>query len=181
VILDYAHNPAAVKMVCDVVDRYDIGGRKIVVLTMPGDRRDEDILEVAGIAAGHFDHYICRRDDNPRGREALTRCRSCCAGRLLDAGVPDEQMEIIEEEEAANEAALEMARGGDLVLILADNVTRSWKQIIYFQPGEDVVSESSGAAGDRGPGGVLRRFSLDEDLELIRDERGVRIARETED
>jgi cyanophycin synthetase len=69
VILDYAHNPAAVKMVCDVVDRYDIGGRKIVVLTMPGDRRDEDILQVAGVAAGHFDHYICRRDDNLRGRE----------------------------------------------------------------------------------------------------------------
>jgi cyanophycin synthetase len=44
-----------------------------------------------------------------------------------------------------NLAALEMARGGDLVLILADNVTRSWKQIIYFQPGEDVVSESLGA------------------------------------
>ena len=38
VILDYAHNPAAVKMVCDVVDRFDINGRKIVVLTMPGDR-----------------------------------------------------------------------------------------------------------------------------------------------
>ena len=34
----------------------------------PGDRRDEDIREIATLAAGHFDHYVCKRDDNPRGR-----------------------------------------------------------------------------------------------------------------
>jgi cyanophycin synthetase len=180
VILDYAHNPAAVKMVCDVVDRYEIGGRKIVVLTMPGDRRDEDIIEVASIAAGHFDHYICRRDDNPRGREPDEVPR-LLRRALLDAGVPDEQVELVESEEAANLAALEMARGGDLVLILADNVTRSWKQIIYFQPGEDVGSGPSEQPVIEVPEEFFGDFSLDDDLELIRDERGVRIARETED
>lgn len=180
VILDYAHNPAAVKMVCDVVDRYDISGRKIVVLTMPGDRRDEDILEVARIAAGHFDHYICRRDDNPRGRDPDEVPRLLRQG-LIDAGVPQEQIELIESEEAANLKALEMARGGDLILVLADNVTRSWKQIIYFQPGEDVGSGPSERPVVEVPDEFLGQFSLDEDLELIRDERGVRIARETED
>jgi cyanophycin synthetase len=180
VILDYAHNPAAVKMVCDVVDRYDIGGRKIVVLTMPGDRRDEDILEVAGIAAGHFDHYICRRDDNLRGREALEVPELLKRG-LLEGGVPEEQIQIIEEEEQANEAALDMARGGDLILILADNVKRSWKQIIYFQPGEEVVSEHSDRPAVEIPEEFTAGFSFDEDIELIRDERGVRLARESDD
>jgi cyanophycin synthetase len=180
VILDYAHNPAAVKMVCDVVDRYEIGGRKIVVLTMPGDRRDEDILEVAGVAAGHFDHYICRRDDNLRGRSPREVPELLRQG-LLAAGVPDEQIEIIESEEQANQKALDMALGGDLLLILADQVTRSWKQIIYFQPGEDVVSEHPERPAIEIPEEFLGGFSFDEDIELIRDERGVRIARESDD
>ena len=69
VILDYGHNPAAVRAMCNLVERTPVRGRKIVVLTMPGDRRDEDIAEMAAIAAGHFDHYLLKRDDNPRGRE----------------------------------------------------------------------------------------------------------------
>ena len=180
VILDYAHNPAAVRMVCDVVDRYDISGRKIGVLTMPGDRRDEDILEVAGIAAGHFDHYICRRDDNPRGRDPDEVPQLLKKG-LIDAGVPEDDIELIASEEAANQRALEMARGGDLILILADQVTRSWKQIIYFQPGEDVGSGPADRPIVEVPDEFLGDFSFDEDLELIRDERGVRIARESDD
>ena len=180
VILDYAHNPAAVKMVCDVVDRYEIGGRKIVVLTMPGDRRDEDVLEVAGIAAGHFDHYICRRDDNLRGREP-GEVPGLLKRGLLEGGVPEENIQIIEREEDANQAALDMARGGDLLLILADHVTRSWKQIIYFQPGEDVVSEQGDRPAVEVPEEFVGSFSFSDDLELIRDERGVRIARESDD
>ncbi|WP_439106049.1 cyanophycin synthetase [Congregibacter sp.] len=180
VILDYAHNPAAVKMVCDVVDRYEIGGRKIVVLTMPGDRRDEDIVEVAGIAAGHFDHYICRRDDNLRGREP-GEVPGLLKRGLLDGGVSEDKIQIIESEEEANQAALDMARGGDLLLILADHVTRSWKQIIYFQPGEDVVSEQGDRPAIEVPEEFEGSFSFSDDVELIRDERGVRIARESDD
>ena len=90
-------------------------------------------------------------------------------------------IEIIEREEAANQHALELARGGDLVLVLADNVTRSWKQIIYFQPGDDVVSDAPERGAVDIPEEFFGDFSLDEDLELIRDERGVRIARESDD
>ena len=68
VILDYAHNPAAVRAMCHLVDRFEPEGRRIVVLSAPGDRRDEDIREIAEIAAGHFDQFICRCDDNRRGR-----------------------------------------------------------------------------------------------------------------
>lgn len=180
VILDYAHNPAAVKMVCDVVDRYDVSGRKIVVLTMPGDRRDEDVLEVAGVTAGHFDHYICRRDDNLRGRDP-GEIPGLLKQGLLDGGVEESQIEIIESEEDANQAALDMARGGDLLLLLADHVTRSWKQIIYFQPGDEVMSDQSERPMVEVPDEFLDGFSFEEDLELVRDERGVRIARESDD
>jgi cyanophycin synthetase len=180
VILDYAHNPAAVSMVCGVVDRFDVSGRKIVVLTMPGDRRDEDIREVASIAAGHFDHYICRRDDNLRGRGPREVPEMLREG-LIDGGVDPDTIEIVEGEQEANQAALSMARSGDLLLLLADNVARSWKQIIYFEPDEDVVASVPAHKPVDIPAEFFGDFSFDEDLELIRDERGVRIAREAED
>lgn len=180
VILDYAHNPVAIKMVCDVVDRYEVAGRKIVVLTMPGDRRDEDVIEAAKTAAGHFDHYICRRDDNLRGRQPR-EVPELLRKSLIDNGVDEAAIEIIEEEAEANEAALKMARAGDLLLILADHVARSWKQIIYFKPDDDVVAQAPATSTLEVPQEFFGEFHFDDEMELIRDERGVRIARESED
>src|SRR5262249_18886694 len=64
VVLDYGHNPAAVGAMVDLVRRLEVKGRRICVLAAPGDRRDEDMREIARLAAGRFDHYICRRDDS---------------------------------------------------------------------------------------------------------------------
>lgn len=180
VIMDYAHNPAAVETICQVVDRFEVTGRKIVVLAAPGDRRDEDIMETGRVAAGHFDHYICRRDDNTRGRRH-DEVPGMLRQALLDSGVRDDQIVIVEDEQAANEAALAMANHGDLVLILCDAVARTWKQIIYFKPeGSTTAPVHSGpSAVDLGPA-TPTEFTLDEGMELIRDERGVRLAREPE-
>jgi cyanophycin synthetase len=73
-----------------------------------------------------------------------------------------------------------MAAPGDLVLILGDNVKRTWKQIIYF---------NSGAHGEEVKSKVpislelpqTEDFTFTADVELISDERGVRIAREEAD
>ena len=69
VILDYAHNPAAVQCMVDLVSRLDAAGERLCVLAAPGDRRDEDVADIARIAAdGPFDHIVVRRDDSLRGR-----------------------------------------------------------------------------------------------------------------
>ena len=47
VILDYAHNPAAVAVMADLVDRLDVPGRRILAIAAPGDRRDEDVAAMA--------------------------------------------------------------------------------------------------------------------------------------
>ena len=72
-----------------------------------------------------------------------------------------------------------MAETGDLLLILGDNVKRSWKQIIYFKSGEhteQAVTKSPAAIALP----TVGSFSLDDKLEIISDERGVRIARDEE-
>jgi cyanophycin synthetase len=179
VILDYAHNPAAVKAMCGLADRFDAAGRKIIVLAAPGDRRDEDITDIATIAAGHFDHFICRCDDNRRGR-GKDEVAQMQKKALMAAGVSEDRIEVIPDEQAATQHALEIAEKGDLILVLGDNVKRSWKQIIYFNSGEvDKPSREKAAPSVDLPD--FDGFELAGDLEIISDERGVRIAREEGD
>jgi len=182
VILDYAHNPAAVKAMCNLVDRFEPEGRRIVVLAAPGDRRDEDIREIAEIAAGHFDHFICRCDDNRRGR-GEDEVALLLESTLLKAGVAADRIDVVVDEPTAVTHALEMARSGDLVLVLADAVSRTWKQIIYFNNAESGAraEDASKASSVSVELPDAEAFSLGSDLEIISDERGVRIAREAGD
>lgn len=179
VILDYAHNPAAVKVMCDVVDRFDVAGKKMVVLAAPGDRRDEDIVEIATIAASHFDYFICRCDDNRRGR-GPDEVANILRQSLMAAGVTEDRIETIPDEEAAVQAVLSKAGQDDLLLVLGDNIKRTWKQIIYFNSGNAATEKEQKTlpAVDL-PDSEL--FSFNDDVEIITDERGVRIAREAGD
>jgi cyanophycin synthetase len=179
VILDYAHNPAAVSAMCGLVDRFDVEGKRIAVLSAPGDRRDEDIREIAEVASGHFDHFICRVDDGLRGR-GEDEVAVMLKNRLLEDGISADQIDVIPNEQEAVSRALEMAGPGDLVLVLGDHIKRTWKQIIYFNSGahaEDTVKKVTAAIDLPDTGG----FQLDGDIEIISDERGVRIARDEGD
>jgi len=178
VILDYAHNPAAVSVMCDLVDRLDVEGRRILVLAAPGDRRDQDISEIGTLAAGHFDHYICRSDDNPRGRQPDEVPRMLKEA-LLAEGVSESAIEMVADEQKATNAALEMAKPGDLVVVFGDAIKRTWKQIIYFS--SERGSEEYTKTNTFKLPSLADQFSLGEDVQLIRDERGVRIAREESD
>lgn len=178
VIVDYGHNAAAAQVMCQVVDRLEPAGRRLVVVAAPGDRRDEDIRDIARACAGHFDHYICRRDDRLRGR-AEDEVPRMLAETLRAQGVPPAQIEIIPEEPVAVDRVLQLARPGDLLLIFADQVSRTWKQVVNFRP-------ESATPVERAPRPVPVEppppaEPLPADLEsLVRDERGVRIAREPE-
>ncbi len=191
VLFDYGHNAHAVAAMADLAQRLEVSGRRIVVLAGPGDRRDEDLVAIAQAVAGRFDHYICRRDDNLRERTPDEVPR-IMAQALQAAGVPADKISVIPDEGEAIEAALRMGATGDLLLIFADALVRSWKQITKFKP---VGSAPARAAAELAPAlgeeaapqavPAPRRaeasapaFSLDG---LIRDERGVRLAPETED
>ena len=136
VIVDYGHNPAAVEAMCTLVDRLasEHAGKKVVVLAMPGDRRDEDILAVARRAAKSFDHFICRRDDGRRGR-GEDEVPQLLRKTLIENGVSEDRIEIVVAEQDAVNHALNLCVPGDLVLMLCDNITRTWKQVIYFGSG----------------------------------------------
>ena len=56
---------------------------------------------------------------------------------LLESGFPRENLVVVPDEQAAIQSALESSKRGDLLLIFADKVSRSWKQVIYFKPSDD--------------------------------------------
>ena len=178
VILDYAHNPHAVEAMCSVVDQFAVPGRKIVVLAAPGDRRDEDIEEIAKKAAGHFEHYICRRDDSLRGR-GEAEVPELLRKALLGEGVSEDAIDAIPSEMESVDAALRMGQPDDLILIFADALERTWNQITQFRADStEPVSES--------PPDEVRTVELP-DLPsdevtfggtVMRDERGVFLAPE---
>jgi len=191
VVLDYGHNAHAVAAMADLAQRLDVAGRRIVVLAGPGDRRDEDLIAIARAVAGRFDHYICRRDDGLRDRkpDEVPRIQ---ADALRAAGVKDKAISIIPDEQEAITAALNMGQPGDLLLIFADQLVRSWKQITKFKPAGAPAAAApparpampaamTGASGNgaQAPGETpLPAFSLEG---LIRDERGVHFAPQAED
>jgi cyanophycin synthetase len=196
VLFDYGHNAHAVGVMAELAQRLDVHGRRIVVLAGPGDRRDEDLIAIARAAAGRFDHYICRRDDGLRDR-APDEVPRIQAAALREAGVPADAISIIPDEQQAIDTALNMGQPGDLVLIFADQLTRSWKQITKFKPAGAAARAApretraapaetrgedghfvSGFGGDGAAAAPAAAASLEG---LIRDERGVRFAPEADD
>jgi cyanophycin synthetase len=192
VIFDYAHNAHAVGVMADLAQRLDVRGRRIVVVAGPGDRRDEDIRDIALAVAGRFDHYICRRDDGLRGR-ASDEVPNMIAGVLRAQGVREEQITIIPDEQEAIDHALRMGQFGDLLLVFADALTRSWKQVTKFRPegatahAAPVAAAAPAAAAPSGSDSEDRhRNPLSDDGALlasgfVRDERGLRFVGEASD
>ena len=181
VLLDFAHNPAAVQMICRLVDRLDVEGRRIGVLAAPGDRRDEDIHETARMAAGHFDHYLCKADDRRRGR-GYDEVPQMLRQTLLENDVAEEQIKVVPDEVEAVDAALRAAQTGDLVVIFGDDITRCWKQVIHFNPDmAEPVTQATPQARPQKDGYPVEAFVLDDHHHLVRDERGVRLAKEEGD
>ncbi|HEV7591490.1 MAG TPA: cyanophycin synthetase [Longimicrobium sp.] len=126
VLVDYAHNPAAVQglmeMVADLPAR-----RRIAVVSAPGDRRDEDIRAVAAFCGG-LDRVIVKEDDDRRGRRAGEIAALLVEG-LRAAGLHGDQIEVLPTEAAAVERSLEVIGDGDLLVILADDVTAVLAQL----------------------------------------------------
>lgn len=204
VLFDYGHNAHAVGALCQLVNRMNPTGKRICVISAPGDRRDADILEIATVAAAaKFDHYICRRDDSLRGRtenEVPTMLRD----QLVASGIEPSAITVIADEQEAIEHALRMSHRGDLLLIFADALARGWKQIVNFRPdGEEATIPvprparavprqevyDSAPADDTRPALTTMAPSAPttdwtfgaEGSEILRDTRGVILAREAND
>ncbi|PYQ57075.1 MAG: cyanophycin synthetase, partial [Acidobacteria bacterium] len=132
VLLDYAHNAHGMTAMAQTIRGLTVNGRRLGVLAAPGDRRDEDIRDLARAATPAFDFIFLREDDNRRGRKPGETGELVRQG-LLAAGFPADRIAAgIYGEEQAVQSALETAQPGDLLVIFGDDLDRTWHQIVTF-------------------------------------------------
>lgn len=101
--------------------------RAIGVISAPGDRRDEDIEEVALVAAETFDWVIVREDDDLRGRQPRETVH--LIQRTISVANPSLPVRVVPDSREATEQALEIASEGDMVVIFVDGVEETIEQV----------------------------------------------------
>ncbi|MBO2460713.1 cyanophycin synthetase [Actinomadura violacea] len=118
VLVDYAHNPAAVAAVGAFVRARWGGG--VAAVTLPGDRSDELVAETAQALAGAFGRVVVYEDEDLRGRRSGEMTRLIVQG--LREGRPDVRHHPAGDLKGALASALDMARPGEPVLLLYEKL-----------------------------------------------------------
>ena len=134
VIMDYAHNPAALHAFFDMIKemRKDYN-RVIGHVGCPGDRRDQDINEVGCIAGEELDLVVFREGDDNRGRQEGEVNKLLEQG-ALSVGCEKEKVICVSGEEQATEVCLKHAQPGDIVILTPSDIHATWKQVLEFKP-----------------------------------------------
>ena len=66
-MVDYAHNCDGLRHLKKFLDKTSAGS-KVGIITSPGDRRNDDMINIGAMAAQTFDEIIIRHDADLRGR-----------------------------------------------------------------------------------------------------------------
>ncbi|TDD81787.1 cyanophycin synthetase [Actinomadura darangshiensis] len=118
VLVDYAHNPAAVSAMGAFVERR--WGAGVAAVTLPGDRSDELVGETARALSGTFGRVVVYEDEDLRGRRSGEMTRLIVQG--LREGRPDVCHHPAGDLKGALASALDMAEPGEPVLLLYEKL-----------------------------------------------------------
>ncbi|MFZ1306131.1 MAG: cyanophycin synthetase, partial [Ferruginibacter sp.] len=135
-LVDFAHNPAGLELLCDFVSKLD-GEPKVGIISGTGDRRDEDIKELGRISGRSFDEIIIRQDKHLRGRTAEEIVQLLLDG-INETKTKEIPVTIILNEKEAIMHAYNTAKPGSLITIMCDVVTEALDLIKGLKEKEDM-------------------------------------------
>jgi len=117
-IVDFAHNPAALAGLVDFAQHLRSGGRLALLLGQAGNREDADIDRLAAVAAAARPDVVVLKEMRGylRGRDA-GEIPAILRRALGQAGVADSAIVDVEGEDAAVRHALAWARAGDVLML----------------------------------------------------------------
>jgi cyanophycin synthetase len=117
-LVDYGHNPEAVRATALTVRRWG-ARRTTVVIAAPGDRSDALVAEVGKAVAPLYDRVVIREDDDRRGR--VRGETAAILRRAVLEVAPGREVSIVLDEGAAIEQALRDVREGEVVVFHYDD------------------------------------------------------------
>ncbi|MBC9957396.1 cyanophycin synthetase [Yimella sp. cx-51] len=142
VFVDYCHNPPGMEKLGEFVEAYVTQRQgateqrisRIGMIGAAGDRRDEDIRELARIAAQHFDVLIMREDENLRRRAPGEAAALLVEGakEAQAAGARLRQIEVVLGELDAVRHAVLRANPGDVVVLCVDQHAKVLTELEEF-------------------------------------------------
>jgi cyanophycin synthetase len=134
-LVDFAHNPAGLELLCDFMNKLD-GTPKVGIISGTGDRRDDDIRDLGRISAKYFDEIIIRQDKHLRGRTAEEMVALLVEG-INEGKTKEIPIEIIYNEKEAIMHAYNSAKPGSLITIMCDVVAEALDLIKTLKEEED--------------------------------------------
>jgi len=134
-IVDYAHNADGLRSLGGLIKKLKGDSSSIGVITIAGDRRDQDIIEMGLLAGTIFDRLIFKEDVDLRGRAPGEVAALLHQGSII-AGKSHDLVEIVLNERDAIVHAVNTAGVGDVVLITADDIEAVWKFVSEYIPEE---------------------------------------------
>ena len=120
-LVDYAHNPAGYEAVGGFVKNWQ--GQRLGVVGGPGDRRDEDLIQLGQIAAEVFDRIVVKEDDDKRDRPPGEAADLIVKGILQTK--PEANYEVVIDEVTAVNKALDEVETDGLVVVFPESVSRA--------------------------------------------------------
>ena len=127
VVMDYCHNLAGLESMGDFVERMD-APRAVGLISMPGDRLDDDIDAFGTLGAKIFDELVVREDTNTRGRQSGEIAARLKAAAVA-AGLPEDKVHVVLKESDAVLEAIKQSERDDLVVLMVDKPAESWETL----------------------------------------------------
>lgn len=131
IVLDYGHNYEGYRVTIDGLKKLK-ASRLTGVIGVPGDRRNEDILEIGKLAGSSFDRLIIKEDAHLRERRPLEVAELLKNGALA-SGIKAENIRIIPQEGEALKYALNTACQGEIIAVFFEKMEPLLKIIQKFK------------------------------------------------
>jgi len=120
VFVDYGHNAAGIREVAKTLQQFK-GGSLVGCITVPGDRPDESILEVARISAQGFKRLIIREDADLRGRKP-GEIAQLLFDEAVRSGMSPNNIEVVLSEIEAFRRGVDSCSSGDTFVMFYEDI-----------------------------------------------------------
>jgi cyanophycin synthetase len=129
IMVDFAHNPDGFNGIKNYLQTID-ASEHVGVISGTGDRRDEDILETARIAAQMFDRVVICQEKYLRGRTQQELIDLLTAG--LKEVKPDIHISINNNGDECMKQLINTAKPGSFITILSDTIDNAIHKVTHY-------------------------------------------------